>query len=273
MSSAFDTLLPRVMQIAFSAGDAILKIYQQESYAIQTKNDASPVTQADILAHEVIEEDLSKLTPDIPLISEEGFSPSFEERKGWPLFWLVDPLDGTKEFIAHTDEFSVNIALIQNHEPILGVIVSPCRQTAYYASVESGAFFKDAKGNVKSLTTRKWLPNHRLSLATSRRHNAERMAELMSQIGDYSVLTMGSSLKFCAIAEQKADLYPRLGPTSEWDTAAGQCILTGAGGAVVDLQGLALRYNTKEDMVNPGFFATGDLDSLLKYLHLIQGKL
>ncbi len=273
MSFNYDTLLPQVIQIAFSAGDAILKIYQQESYDIQTKSDASPITQADILAHEVIEEGLSTLTPDIPLISEEGFCPSLQERKSWPLFWLVDPLDGTKEFIAHTDEFSVNIALIQNHEPILGVIVSPCRQSAYYASVGSGAFVCDAKGVLKSLKTRKWFPNHPLTLAASRRHNSERMAELMSQIGDYSVLTMGSSLKFCAIAEQKADLYPRLGPTSEWDTAAGQCILTEAGGAVVDLQGLALRYNTKEDMVNPGFFATGDLESLLKYLHILKGKL
>ncbi len=272
MSDNFKKLMPHVIQIAFSAGEAILKIYQQDSYKIQTKEDASPLTQADILAHHIIEEGLAKLTPEIPIISEEGSTPTYQERQAWPLFWLVDPLDGTKEFIAHTNDFSVNIALIQNHEPILGVIVSPCQRTVYYASLNSGAFFQDSKGNIKSLMTRKWLPNHSLTIAVSRRHNSDRIAEIMSDMGEYSVLTLGSSIKFCAIAEQRADLYPRLGPTSEWDTAAGQCILTEAGGAVVDLKGVALRYNTKEDMLNPGFLATGDLESLLKYIHIIARK-
>lgn len=268
-----ELLLPQVIKIAFLAADAIVKIYREESYDIQTKDDASPLTQADILANQIIEKGLTNLTPEIPIISEESLSPSYQERKEWSLFWLVDPLDGTKEFIARTDDFSVNIALIQNHEPIMGVIVSPCRQTAYFASRGFGAFYQDAKGVVKSLKTRKWLANHPLSITVSRRHSSERIAKFMSQIGDYSILAMGSSLKFCAIAEQRADLYPRLGPTSEWDTAAGQCILTEAGGAIVDLQGVALRYNTKEDMLNPGFLATGDLEGLLKTLNLIEGIL
>lgn len=273
MSDDYEKLLPRVIQIAFAAGEAILRVYQHKLYQIQTKDDASPVTQADILAHHIIQEALTKLTPDIPIISEEGRAPAFQQRKQWPLFWLVDPLDGTKEFIAKTDDFSVNIALIQNHEPILGVIISPCRRVAYFASQGAGAFFQDEKGVVKALVTRKWFEKDALSITVSRRHTSERIAKLMDSIGEYSILAMGSSLKFCAIAEQRADLYPRFGPTNEWDTAAGHCILSEAGGAVVDLQGLALRYNTKEDMLNPAFLATGDLESLLKYLDLIKGTL
>jgi 3'(2'), 5'-bisphosphate nucleotidase len=273
MSLDYSALMPEVVRVAFAAGRAILQVYHHEVFDITTKVDSSPVTQADILAHDIIAAGLAQLMPEVPILSEEGLCPAFSERQQWSDYWLVDPLDGTKEFIARTDEFSVNIALIRNHEPVMGVIFAPALGTAYFASRGLGAFRQDTVDPLRPLLTRKWATGQPLAISVSRRQSAQGLAELMEKLGDYSVLSMGSSLKFCAIAEQRADLYPRLGPTSEWDTAAGQCILSEAGGAVVDLQGLALRYNTKEDIRNPGFMATGDLVSLLKYLQLIKGKL
>lgn len=266
-------LLPQVVAIALSAAGTILEVYRHENVEIACKIDETPVTQADIAAHHLIVESLSRLTPQLPVLSEEGEIPAFSERQTWSHYWLVDPLDGTKEFIAQTDEFSVNIALVVDHEPVMGVIVSPVTEHCYYAAKGQGAYHQVASGSAQPLATREWPAIGPLSVAISRRHRAERLADLMAPLGDYAVLKMGSSLKFCAIAQQKADLYPRLGRTCEWDTAAGQCVLTEAGGAILDLQGVALRYNTKEDIYNPGFMATGDVNSLLKNLHLIKGIL
>jgi 3'(2'), 5'-bisphosphate nucleotidase len=260
------SLLPQVIDIANYAAREIQRIYEHEDFIISTKSDDSPLTQADSLAHQLIVEGLSALTPDIPILSEEAEVPPYSERQLWSQYWCVDPLDGTKEFIARTGEFTVNIALIVEHEPVLGVIVSPTLQTCYTGVKGEGAFSVDASGHRKPLQTRQWPVGQPLTIAVSRRHRPERLAEQMAKAGEYSVLSMGSSLKFCAIAEQRADLYPRFGQTCEWDTAAGHCILEAAGGAVVDLQGLAIRYNTKEDIFNPGFIATGDLGSLLKRL-------
>jgi 3'(2'), 5'-bisphosphate nucleotidase len=273
MQNNYATLLPEIVRLAFSAGRAIAQIYLHEEFAVTSKLDESPLTQADIAAHKIIVAGLAQITPDIPILSEEGNLPPFEERQQWSQFWLVDPLDGTKEFIAHSDEFTVNIALIVGHEPIMGVIVSPTRQTCYYACRGLGAFLQDSSGAVQPLSTRQWPKAQPLVVAVSRRHRHERLAKIMADIGDYSVLSMGSSLKFCAIAEQRADVYPRYGQTCEWDTAAGQCILTEAGGAVVDFQGVALAYNSKEDVYNPGFIATGDLASLLKHIDQIKENL
>ncbi len=266
MLNHFVSLLPQVAEIAQHAGLEIRRIYEQEEFVINTKMDESPFTQADSLAHQTIVDALTQLTPMIPILSEEAEIPPFSERQRWSEYWCVDPLDGTKEFIAGTDEFSVNIALIQNHKPVLGVIVSPTQQTCYTAAEGVGAFRWDADGQKKALSTRHWPAGKPLSVAVSRRHGPERLAQQMAKVGEYTVLSLGSSLKFCAIAEQRADLYPRFGRTCEWDTAAGHCILMVAGGAVVDLQGHEIRYNTKDDVFNPGFIATGDLDSLLKRL-------
>lgn len=266
MLNHFVSLLPQVADIAQKVGREIQRIYEQETFCINTKMDESPFTQADSVAHQTIVDALAQLTPEIPILSEEAEIPPFSERRHWTEYWCVDPVDGTKEFIARTDEFSVNIALIQNHQPVLGVIVSPTQQTCYTAALGIGAFRWDAQGQQEALSTRHWPVGKPLSVAVSRRHGPERLAQQMAKVGEYTVLSLGSSLKFCAIAEQRADLYPRFGRTCEWDTAAGHCILKAAGGAVVDLQGHEIRYNTKEDVFNPGFIATGDLDSLLKRL-------
>lgn len=270
MAKNLDLLLPEIVGLAREAGRAILQIYRHEELVVTTKNDASPVTQADIVAHNILVEGLSQLTPGVPVLSEEGDLPSYEARQQWSQYWLIDPLDGTKEFIARTDEFSVNVALIVDHEPVMGVIVSPIRESCYTALSGFGAFCQDAAGHPHPLKTRQWPRTGSLSIAVSRHHQSERLAELMATHGEYSTLVMGSSLKFCAIAESQADFYPRFGRTCEWDTAAGQCILTEAGGAVVGLEGVALRYNTKEDIYNPGFIATGDLQSLLRHIVSIR---
>jgi len=273
MTNNFAELVPRVTAVAAAAGEAILSIYQHDVLQISTKDDATPLTQADTLAHQLIVEGLSQLTPGVPILSEEGQIPDFSERQRWSEYWLVDPVDGTKEFIGRTGEFSVNIALIVGQVPVLGVIVAPTLQTCYYASRGLGAFKQAANGKVTPLVTRPWSAAKPLVVAVSRRHQAERLEAFMARLGDYTTLTLGSSLKFCAIAAQEADLYPRLGPTSEWDTGAGHCILTEAGGAIVDLQGLALTYNTKDVLQNPSFMATGDLAALGDYLSLIQETL
>jgi len=263
-------LLPQIADIAKKSAHEIRRIYEGNEFEIKIKHDQSPITEADQIAHHIIVEDLEKLCPGVPLLSEEEEVPPFKLRQQWSEYWCIDPLDGTKEFIAGTYEFSVNIALIVDHQPILGVIVSPILQTCYTAIQGVGAFREDALGHRDRLQTGRWPQSQALKVAVSRRHSPLLLAERMSKMGEYSVLSLGSSLKFCAIAEQRADLYPRFGPTCEWDTAAGQCILEAAGGAVVDLQGLALRYNTKENIYNPGFIATGDLSSLLKHLALIK---
>ncbi len=264
MVANFASLLPDVILIAESAARTILQVYHHEEFIVTSKNDASPVTQADLAANQIILRGLAALTPDIPVLSEESACPPYDERRQWSQYWLVDPLDGTKEFIARTDEFSVNIALIVDHQPVIGVIVSPVGNSCYYAARGFGAFHRDATGQEWPLKTRKWTRTEPLVVTVSRRHQSERLADIMAGVGPYTTLSLGSSLKFCAIAEQQADFYPRYGRTCEWDTGAGQCILTEAGGAVVGTEGLAIRYNTKEDVYNPGFIATGDLESLLK---------
>lgn len=263
-------LIAQLIEISKEASKEICRIYDQKKPEIHLKGDLSPLTQADTRSHQIITAGLKALTPDVPILSEEALIPPFAERKHWTTYWCVDPLDGTKEFIARTDEFTINIALILNHEPVLGLIALPIQHSYYSAIKGQGAYRESAKGERQRLQTRRWAQNQPLTIAVSRRHRSERLAEQMAGLGPYKVLSMGSALKFCAIAEQRADLYPRFGPTSEWDTAAGHCILNEAGGALVDRQGLALRYNTKEDILNPGFLATGDLGGLKKLIASIN---
>ena len=260
-------LLPAVIKIAELAGDEILRIYQEEAVEVTAKDDNSPLTQADIASHKIIAAALQALTPAIPIISEEDVLPAFGERKHWQHYWLVDPLDGTKDFIAHTDGFSVNIALIEEGEPILGVIVSPTARTCYYAARALGAYRLPHGQTATRINTRSW-SDHDLVVAVSRLHSDQRLAKFMARFStQYEVMSMGSARKFCLIAEGTADFYPRTGRTCEWDTAAGQCLIIEAGGAVVDENGLPLRYNTKEDFYNPTFLTTGDLASLRKHFN------
>lgn len=265
------TLLEQVLTIAETAGTAILKIYDSpDRVEVITKSDDTPVTAADHAAHKIIVASLQKLTPDIPVLSEESEQLAFSVRSQWPTYWLVDPLDGTKEFINRTGEFTVNIALIDQHQPVLGVVTVPVKNMAYVGAQKCGAF-KIENGNWKSIGIRK-APTNALSIAGSRRHGAEKLEPILKRIEAAGIkvdmTSMGSSLKFCLIAEGAADCYPRMGPTSEWDTGAAQAVLQEAGGRVVDTAFNPLTYNCKESILNPEFFALGDPEfPWQQYLH------
>lgn len=249
------SLLETVEAIALHAGEAILRVYHSD-FDVHDKADDSPLTQADLAAHRIIEQRLSALRPRYPVLSEEGHHAGFEERAGWHRYWLVDPLDGTREFVRKNGEFSVNIALIEDHRPILGVIHAPTRGKTYSARRGHGAHRIDASGRVPIRT--RTVPDTP-SVFVSRSHQDAQLQQLMQRLPEHHALSRGSSLKFCAIAEGEADLYPRTGPTSEWDTAAGQCVLEAAGGAVLRLPELTpLRYNQKASLINPGFLVVGD---------------
>ena len=241
-----------LLTLAERAGDAIMKIYEG-AIEVEHKDDNSPLTQADLAANKVIMAGLSSLTPDIPVLSEEGGIPEYAVRQGWHAYWLVDPLDGTKEFIKRNGEFTVNIALIENGKAIRSVVLAPALGTAYWGS-KNGAFKRDENGQIEQIRCRA-LPQSDWKVLVSRSHRAPEVDALLSKIPPHEPVSAGSSLKFCLIAEGSADFYPRLGLTSEWDTAAGQCVLEAAGGAVIKTDGKALLYNTKEELLNPHFLA------------------
>jgi len=254
-------LIEQVLTIAEQAGDAIKLVYaRKDSVEVITKADNSPVTEADHAAHHVIVAGLQALALQIPVFSEESDQIAFAEREQWTSYWLVDPLDGTKEFINGTGEFTVNIALIEHNEPVLGVVTVPLKDEAYVGGKGVGAF-KVEQGAWRRIVVRT-VPARDLVVVGSRRHGAERLNALLAKLeaeGYHSDMTsMGSSLKFCLIAEGKADLYPRLAPTSEWDTAAAQAVLMEAGGRVINTDFEPLTYNRKESVLNPEFYALGD---------------
>jgi 3'(2'), 5'-bisphosphate nucleotidase len=256
MVNDLDSLLEPVIEIANRAGEAILEIYAGE-FEVETKDDRSPLTEADRASHRLICDALSELTPAVPVWSEESAAIPFETRAGWPEFWLVDPLDGTKEFIKRNGEFTVNIAFVQGHEPVLGIVQVPDRKQVYYGHRDGGAFVRRAGA-----------PPRRLQVAAnaaapvrvvgSRSHRGSSLEQFLQAVGPHEIVPMGSSLKFCVVAAGDADVYPRLGPTSEWDTAAAQAVVENAGGQVLDLDGHPIRYNTKPEVLNPYFVVFGD---------------
>lgn len=247
--------LEAVIAVAQEAGQAIMEVYNGE-IAVSRKEDNSPLTQADLAAHLVIEAGLARLTPDLPVLSEESQALPYDERRQWPKYWLVDPLDGTREFIKRNDEFTVNIALIAQHEPVLGVVYAPALDLLYYAARGTGAWRRQGGGVAERIAVRAYDPG-RVTIAGSRSHAGERLSAFLSHFHSHELISMGSSLKICLVAEGRADVYPRLGPTSEWDTAAAQCVLEEAGGKLVDASRRSFRYNTKPSLLNPEFFATG----------------
>ena len=262
-------LLEKIESLARNAGEAILKIYHQEQdLEIVEKADNSPLTQADLASHNCIVEGLKSLTPEIPILSEEGADLDLSKREQWKIFWLVDPLDGTKEFINRNGEFTVNIALIEQGEPRLGVVYVPVTQLCY-AGVKGEIVYKRTTMDAEKqeIKTRP-LPNsdsegQTITVVSSRRHGTEALASCLEKIrknlGDIKTTNLGSSLKICLVAEGGADIYPRLAPTSQWDTAAAQAVLEAAGGMVVDTDLSPLRYFQKESLLNPHFYALGDL--------------
>jgi 3'(2'), 5'-bisphosphate nucleotidase len=247
-----DDLVKALLVIARDAGKAIMKVYQQD-FSVAFKDDKSPLTAADMAAHHIIEQGLNILTPGIPVLSEESADIPWTTRKAWTRYWLVDPLDGTREFVKKNGEFTVNIALVEEGRAIFGVIYAPALDVLWWGDASHGASMQQGVV-LKKITTEK---NTRDSLrvAASRSHLDETTAAALKRMGGIETLSMGSSLKFCRIAEAALDVYPRFAPTSEWDTAAGQAILEAAGGVVLNLDGSPFRYNTKESLLNPHFIA------------------
>ena len=243
-------MLKDLEQIARYAGAAIMNIYQSDDFDVQLKGDDSPLTKADLAAHQVIVDGLRKLNVQYPIISEESADIDWELRKHWHRYWLVDPLDGTKEFIKRNGEFTVNIALIERGQPILGVVYAPDLDAMYIGERDKGA-----RLNGEAITVCHESPQT-LRVVGSRSHASQETTDWLEQLGKpYEMVPMGSSLKICLVAEGKADVYPRLGPTSEWDTAAAHAVLTAAGGAVTTVDGEPLLYNQKESFLNPYFIA------------------
>ncbi|MFL9609952.1 3'(2'),5'-bisphosphate nucleotidase CysQ [Methylobacillus sp. Pita2] len=253
-----DSLLPALMKLAHEAGEAIMQVYRGD-FAVHHKEDHSPLTDADLAAHRVIKDGLQWLTPGLPLISEEYELAPFAERQQWQQYWLVDPLDGTREFVKRNDEFSVNIALIDCGRPVLGVVHAPALGLSYYA--DGQAAYKQLDGQAAQRIHARPLDLGHITVAASRSHPGKKIQAMLRNItiqhSEPHIVHMGSSLKICLVAEGKADVYPRLGLTSEWDTAAAQCVLECAGGQLVDRHGLALQYNRKDTILNPEFFARG----------------
>jgi len=248
-------LMDQLNRIARTAGEKILAIYDTD-FNVTEKADNSPLTAADLASHHIIVDALAQLTPDIPVLSEESATLPFSTRSGWTRYWLIDPLDGTKEFVKRNGEFTVNIALIDQHEPVLGIVYCPVKRILYSAGKGLGAFKHSAEGT-HPIQAQQQRANP-LRIVGSRSHGGEQLAHACNALAPYELITMGSSLKICLVAEGAADIYPRLGPTSEWDTAAAHAIVLEAKGALTQTDQSALRYNTKDSLLNPYFLVYGD---------------
>ena len=257
-SEDLSELLEAVKKLAQVAGERIMEVYATD-FDVEHKDDKSPLTMADMAAHETIVTGLKKIAPDWPVLSEESASIPYQERVKWQRYWLVDPLDGTREFIKRNGEFTVNIALIDNHSPILGVVYVPVTGVSYYAAVGGGGAFKSSvEQSPEPIAVRPCPANH-LTVAGSRSHAGKSLQKFIDGLdSEIELVSIGSSLKTCLVAEGKADIYPRFGPTSEWDTAAAQCVVEQAGGYLTDIQLQPLRYNTKDSLLNPYFVVFGD---------------
>ena len=249
-------LLEPVAELAQQAGEKILVVYNSDEFSVEEKADKSPLTAADLASHHAIVDGLTALTPDIPILSEESASLPYTERSLWQTYWLVDPLDGTREFIKRNGEFTVNIALIEDGVPVLSVVYVPVTGVSYLACKGQGAFKQEA-GERRAIKVRK-LGTGPFMVVGSRSHRGESLNQFLEKLGEHEMVGMGSSLKLCLVAEGAADIYPRLGLTSEWDTAAAQCVVEQAGGYVTDTSMQPLRYNTKDSLLNPFFLVFGD---------------
>ena len=258
-----EKLLQQVNNVARQAGVAIMAVYNSGSDFIKSsKSDGSPLTQADLAAHRVIVDSLKALTPDCHILSEEAADISYAEREQWKRFWLVDPLDGTKEFINRNGEFTVNIALIENGKPVLGVVYAPVLDVLYYAAHGAGAYVRRRNSAAQPISVKPHTAGATIKVVASRSHSDSRTEALLKHLGDHQCISMGSSMKLCLVAEGAAHFYPRLGPTMEWDTAAAHAVVSEAGGRVCDLTGAELHYN-KKDLHNPEFFVVPRDDEAL----------
>jgi 3'(2'), 5'-bisphosphate nucleotidase len=267
------TLRQDIEMLARAAGAAIMEIYHSGDFGETSKTDNSPLTLADMAAHNVIVEGLRCLAQQFPILSEEAADISFAERSQWASFWLVDPLDGTKEFLKRNGEFTVNIALVENGIPVLGVVYAPVLDVCYSAAHGTGAFVQRGSAAAQPIRAEAHAADSAIKVVASRSHSDARTAALLQKLGNHECISMGSSLKLCLVAEAAAHFYPRLGPTMEWDTAAAHAVVIEAGGMVCDVEEQALRYN-KEDMHNPEFLVLASSNTaLLKLLNAHQHSL
>jgi 3'(2'), 5'-bisphosphate nucleotidase len=240
------------MPIVARAGAAIMRVYEA-GFTVQRKEDNSPLTLADLESQRVIIEGLAEMTPGIPILSEESAQAPWGERQSWRELWVVDPLDGTREFVKRNGEFTVNIALVREHEPVLGVVSAPAQGLLYWGALGVGAFSHHR--GAAQIPIHVSAPQNPLRVVGSRSHASAETAAYLTRLGPHVMRGIGSSLKFCLLAAGEADLYPRFGPTSEWDTAAGQALLEAAGGHVTRLDGHRLRYNCRDSVINGDFLA------------------
>ena len=250
----YSSILPDVIKIADEASEKVLHIYQSD-FKVNYKEDHSPITAADIASHDIIVKGLRQISRDIPVLSEEGAEIPWEERKKWRRFWLIDPIDGTKDFTQRTGAFTVNIAMIEDGEPVMGVVTAPALKEAFWGIKGEGAHMRDRTGRVHRIRVAE--PKDTLRVVASKNHLNEETRAFIDTLGAHETVQAGSSLKFCRIAEGHADIYPRMGPTSEWDTAAAHAVLLAAGGKVQTPEGQPLVYG-KENILNPNFIAAGN---------------
>jgi 3'(2'), 5'-bisphosphate nucleotidase len=248
-------LAEALMPIVERAGAAIMKVYDG-AFAVQRKDDNSPLTLADLESQRVIIDGLERITPDIAILSEESATAPWAERRLWRELWVVDPLDGTREFVKRNGEFTINIALVVEHEPLLGIVAAPAQQVTYWGIAGGGAFTRRHGGETRRIHTVP--PQQPLRVVGSRSHLSPQTAQYLTRLQPHVMTGIGSSLKFCLLADGQAELYPRFGPTSEWDTAAGQALLEAAGGHVTRMDGHRLRYNCRESVINGDFIAYSD---------------
>lgn len=254
---SFDELIPAVKKIAEQAAEAILAVYDTD-FSVKNKDDQTPLTEADMASHKSICAGLKALSPDIPILSEESADISYAVRSSWDEYWLIDPLDGTREFVKRNGEFTVNIALIKQQRPVLGVVHVPVTGVCYFAAEGLGAFKQDADNDAVEIRSKE-TNGTSFIVAGSRSHGSEQQQRFFTSLGEnVEVIAIGSSLKLCLVAEGQVDIYPRFGPTSEWDTAAAHCVVEQAGGLVSDTSLQALKYNTKDSFLNPHFLAIAD---------------
>jgi 3'(2'), 5'-bisphosphate nucleotidase len=245
-----------VLDLSRRAGDAILEVYRRD-FDVETKADDSPLTAADRAAHALLAQGLRELAPDLPVLSEEGGLPPLSERDRWGSYWLVDPLDGTREFVKRNGEFTVNIALMQDRRPVLGVVHAPVLERSWVGVRDVGAFRYEGDERT-AIRTRAVPADAPMTVVVSRSHRGEAVDRLLQRLPAHDTVSVGSSLKFCLVAEGRADLYPRLGPTSEWDTAAAECVVESAGGRVSRVDLTPISYNSAESLLNPDFVVIGD---------------
>jgi 3'(2'), 5'-bisphosphate nucleotidase len=255
-SKSRESLLDQVAAVARAAGEAVMEVYGGE-FAVELKDDLSPLTEADRASHQIIRSGLAELRPRLAMLSEESPIDGLQDRLSWERYWLVDPLDGTKEFVKRNGEFTVNIALVEHHRAVLGVVLAPAIGVEYSGALELGAWKREGGRQRRPIRVMDGRSGP-IRVVGSRSHPSGALAGYLGRLGPHELKPMGSSLKICLVAEGAADLYPRLGPTSEWDTAAAQAILESAGGSMIDVTGQPLRYNTKDELLNPHFLAFGN---------------